>query len=73
MQAVLEATNYATFQALLQFAASAHQVPAKTSSFVQRSRIIPAALTFAGGVNSADHAHTFPTLVSLLRQQVSHA
>lgn len=27
-------------------------------------------MTFAGGVNSADHAHTFPTLVNLLRQQV---
>ena len=27
-------------------------------------------MTFAGGVNSADHALTFPTLVNLLKQQV---
>ncbi len=70
LQAVLEQTNYATFQALLQFAATAHQDPNSSNSFAQRRRIIPTALTFAGGVNSADHAQTFPTLVSLLRQQV---
>jgi len=70
LQAVLEQTNYATFQALLQFAATAHQDPNSSNSFAQRRRIIPTALTFAGGVNSADHAQTFPTLVNLLRQQV---
>ncbi len=70
LQAVLEQTNYATFQALLQFAATTHQDPNSSNSFAQRRRIIPTALTFAGGVNSADHAQTFPTLVNLLRQQV---
>jgi len=70
LQAVLEQTNYATFQALLQFAATAHQDPNSSNSFAQRRRIIPTALTFAGGVNSADHAQTFPALVNLLRQQV---
>ena len=70
LQDVLEETNHATFQALLHFAATAHQAPDMSSSFVQRSRVIPTALTFAGGVNSADHAQTFPTLVDLLRQQV---
>lgn len=70
LQAVLEQTNDATFQALLQFAATAHQDPNSSNSFAQRRRIIPTALTFAGGVNSADHAQTFPTLVNLLRQQV---
>ena len=69
LQAVLEETNHATFQALLHFAANAHEAP-KPLSYAQRSRIIPTAMTFAGGVNSADHAHTFPTLVNLLRQQV---
>lgn len=70
MQDELEETNHATFQALLHFAASAHKAPVMSGSFAQRSRIIPTAMTFAGGVNSADHAHTFPTLVDLLRQQV---
>lgn len=73
LQNILEESNQATFQALLHFAAAAHQAPDMCSSFVQRSRIIPTALTFAGGVNSADHAQTFPTLVKLLRQQVSIA
>ena len=73
LQDILEESNHATFQALLEFAAGAHQAPDLSSSFAQRSRIIPTALTFAGGVNSADHAQTFPTLVKLLRQQVSLA
>ena len=33
-------------------------------------RPIPAALVCAGGVNAADHAQTFPTLVDVLRKQV---
>lgn len=70
LQAVLQQTNHTTFLALLKFAATAHQIPDGSNSFSQRRRIIPTALTFAGGVNSADHAQTFPTLVSLLRQQV---
>lgn len=70
VQAVLEQTNQSIFQALLHFAATAHQTPDISNTFAQRRRIIPAALTFAGGVNSADHAQTFPTLVHLLRQQV---
>ncbi|KAL0049556.1 hypothetical protein WJX82_004745 [Trebouxia sp. C0006] len=73
LEAVLEQTNYATFQALLQFAATAHQDPNSSNSFAQRRRIIPTALTFAGGVNSADHAQTFPALVNLLRQQGCYA
>ncbi|KAA6416560.1 MAG: origin recognition complex subunit 3-like, partial [Trebouxia sp. A1-2] len=73
LEAVLEQTNDATFQALLQFAATAHQDPNSSNSFAQRRRIIPTALTFAGGVNSADHAQTFPTLVNLLRQQGCYA
>lgn len=72
LQDILEESNHATFQALLQFAAAAHHAPDMSSSFVHRSRIIPTALTFAGGVNSADHAQTFPTLVNLLKQQVGY-
>lgn len=70
LQAVLEETNHTTFQALLHFTANAHEAPNLSCSYAQRSRIIPTAMTFAGGVNSADHARTFPTLVNLLRQQV---
>ena len=70
LQAVLEQTNHATFQALLQFATLSHQAASNSNNFVHRQRIIPTALTFAGGVNSADHAQTFPTLVKLLKEQV---
>lgn len=70
MQEVLEQTNISTFQELLQFAADTHQSPESRHAFGGQHRIIPTALTFAGGVNSADHAQTFPALVSLFRQQV---
>ena len=70
MQEVLEQTNISTFQELLHFAADAHQSPGSRHAFGGQHRIIPTALTFAGGVNSADHAQTFPALVSLFRQQV---
>ena len=36
--------------------------------FAGRQRL-PAALTVAGGVNSADHARTFPALAELLRSR----
>lgn len=68
---MLQQTNKVTFQELLQFAADAHQPITVDTNFGQSCRIIPTALTFAGGVNSADHAQTFPALADLLRQQVS--
>lgn len=72
LQEVLEQTNISTFQELLNFVATTHQPATTQHTFGQRRRIIPTALTFAGGVNSADHAQTFPALVDLLRQQVKH-
>lgn len=72
LQEVLEQTNISTFQELLNFVATARQPATKQHAFGHRRRIIPTALTFAGGVNSADHAQTFPALVDLLRQQVKH-
>ena len=71
LQDVLQQTNMVTFQELLHFAADAHQPITADTTFGQSCRIIPTALTFAGGVNSADHAQTFPALADLLRQQVS--
>ena len=71
LQEVLEQTNISTFQELLNFVITAHQPATTQHEFGQRRRI-PTALTFAGGVNSADHAQTFPALVDLLRQQVKH-
>ena len=42
---------------------------AASSSCARAERLIPTALTVAGGVNSVDHARTFPDLVDLLRAQ----
>jgi len=69
MQAVLENTNEGTFAELATFVASQHRAGVAAGSCAGRQRL-PAALTVAGGVNSADHARTFPALADLLRSQV---
>ena len=71
MQEVLEDANKGTFRELASFARAQQCSPSKrrtTSAGYQR--LLPTALTVAGGVNSSDHARTFPDLVSLLRAQV---
>lgn len=74
-QEVLESTNQETFAHLADFAVEQHQEynPAKRISYVAAQRLIPTALTVAGGVNSADHARTFPDLVALLKSKASPA
>jgi hypothetical protein len=59
------------FEDLLAFARKSHRVP---DAAAQLSRDgyhrLPTGLVLAGGVNSADHAQTFPSLVEHLRAQV---
>ena len=72
-QAVLEQTNAATFSEVAAYVAAQHAATPGLASaagarFAGRQRL-PAALTVAGGVTSADHARTFPALAQLLRGQ----
>jgi hypothetical protein len=77
-QEVLDEANAGTFQELAAFVRAQHGSPSKRArggsssggAAVRRTRLIPTALAVAGGVNSTDHARTFPDLVSLLRAQV---
>lgn len=71
MQQVLEDANEGTFKDLASFARAQHSNPSNwRSATAGYHRLLPTALTVAGGVNSSDHARTFPDLVSLLRSQV---
>lgn len=71
VQQVLDDANKGTFRELASFARAQHSSPSKRrSTCTGYQRLLPAALTVAGGVNSSDHARTFPDLVSLLRSQV---
>lgn len=70
-QDTLEDRDAGTFQALLDFARQSHRPPGsdacpELSAGCQR---IPTGLVLAGGVNSADHGRTFPSLADFLRQQ----
>jgi len=65
---VLEETNAAKFAELAGFVAAEHRAARGAGGGAGRQRL-PAALAVAGGVNSADHAQTFPALVDLLRRQ----
>lgn len=82
-QVVLDEANAGTFRELAAFVRAQHASPSKraraadgpsgsTGNTARRQRLIPAALTVAGGVNSTDHARTFPDLVALLRAQAPH-
>ena len=73
LQAVLAATDQQTFAALMEFVTTQHQRSLDAEAGARDRRQLPTALTFAGGVNSADHAKTFPTLAQLLRDQVGPA
>ncbi len=73
LQAVLAATDQQTFATLMEFVATQHQRSLDAEAGARGRRRLPTALTFAGGVNSADHAKTFPTLAQLLRDQVGRA
>ena len=78
-QEVLDEANAGTFRELGAFARAQHRSPSKRTrgahgvhpgaGRVRDERLVPAALTVAGGVNSVDHARTFPDLVRLLRAQ----
>eukprot|EP00891_Asterochloris_glomerata_P007571 jgi/Astpho2/7571/Aster-02477 len=70
--AVLAATDQQTFATLMEFVATQHQRSLDAEAGARGRRRLPTALTFAGGVNSADHAKTFPTLAQLLRDQGCH-
>lgn len=71
VQHILEHANKGTFRELESFVRMHHSSPSKRrSTSVGYQRLLPAALTVAGGVNSSDHARTFPDLVALLRSQV---
>ncbi len=71
VQHILEHANKGTFKELESFVRMHHSSPSKRrSTSVGYQRLLPAALTVAGGVNSSDHARTFPDLVSQLRSQV---
>ena len=73
-QEVLDGANASTFRELAAFAHAQHSSPSKrprgSGSAGRSTRLIPTALTVAGGVNSIDHARTFPDLLALLRGQV---
>ncbi|KAK9806953.1 hypothetical protein WJX72_008557 [[Myrmecia] bisecta] len=75
IQQVLESTNQRTFEELCDFAFANHTNAAirADSGVFLRQRVIPTALTFAGGINSAEHARTFPALVTCLREQGCYA
>ena len=73
LQAVLAATDQQTFATLMDFVATQHQRSLDAEAGARERRQLPTVLTFAGGVNSADHVKTFPTLAQLLRDQVSPA
>lgn len=73
IQEVLRGTDAAVFQALLEFARSSHPaasitIPGFPGAGVGCQRM-PTALVLAGGVNSADHSSTFPSLAAHLREQ----
>jgi hypothetical protein len=73
LQEVLRGTDAAVFQALLEFARSSHPaasitIPGFPGAGVGCQRM-PTALVLAGGVNSADHSSTFPSLAAHLREQ----
>ena len=68
---MLAATDQQTFATLMEFVATQHQRSLEGGARGRRQ--LPTALTFAGGINSADHAKTFPTLAQLLRDQVGPA
>ncbi|CAL8462846.1 g2380 [Coccomyxa elongata] len=74
LEHILEHANKGTFKELESFVRMHHSSPSKRrSTSVGYQRLLPAALTVAGGVNSSDHARTFPDLVSQLRSQGCYA
>jgi len=70
IRAVMESTDAAVFSALLKLAKERHldHVAARDIPPHGLHRI-PTGLVLAGGVNSADHIHTFPTLAAHLRSR----
>ena len=70
---MLAATDQQTFATLLEFVVAQHQRSLDAEAGARGRRQLPTVLTFAGGINSADHAKTFPTLAQLLRDQVGPA
>ena len=76
LKETLEGADAPVFQALLSFAQQSHQAPsaasaAATAAFPDYAgcQRLPTGLVLAGGVNSADHCHTFPNLAAYLRSQ----
>lgn len=69
---MLERTNAATFGELSDFVAAQHRAAGAARGGAGRQRL-PAALTVAAGVNSADRARTFPALAALLRSLARHS
>lgn len=72
-QEVLQKAHEGTFKELAAFARMQHTSTAKrraSEASLGYQRLVPTAMAVAGGVNSTDHARTFPELVTLLRSQV---
>ena len=68
----MEQTSQATLRTVAEFAASQHRSRAKCRGPVSPlRRLVPTAVTVAGGINAADHANTFADLVKLLRTEVN--
>lgn len=75
-QETLEATDAEVFQELLRFAQQSHRPPAPRAAGLPEfagCQRVPTGLVLAGGVNSADHCHTFPRLAAFLRQHGCYA
>jgi Origin recognition complex (ORC) subunit 3 N-terminus len=76
MQEAVAATDIAVFKDLLQYVRHAHQSSRQLLAATPRfgragKRPLPAGLVLAGGVNSADHAQTFPALETFLKAKVT--
>ena len=70
-QDVLEQTSQATLKTVSDFAASQHRSRAKRCGPAHPlRRLVPTAVTIAGGINAADHADTFAELIRVLRAEV---
>ena len=68
----MEQTSQKTLRAVSDFAASQHRSRAKRRGPAHPlRRLVPTAVTIAGGINAVDHASTFADLVKLLRSEVS--
>lgn len=71
VQAIEDSANTQIFSKIANYAFGAHERMHKRQKLAARQRIVPAALAISGSINPADHAHTFPMLLQMLREKAS--